>query len=107
MAGVAGKLPVDVLLGIDVPELMELVSAPEKKCLVVTRAQTQWQHAQEEREKKLSDTAGVTLNTVELEDKVESIFAFDDELFQEVKDRMKKNKSEKRLHNRQRLEDEQ
>ena len=47
------------------------------------------------------------LNTVELEDKVESIFLFDDELFQEVKNRVKKTKSEKTLHNRWRLEDEQ
>ena len=106
-AGVAEKLPVDVLLGTDVPELMELVSAPEEKCLVVTRVQTQWQHTEEEREKKLNETARVTLKTVELDDEVDSIFPFDDELFQEVKDRVKKTKSEKRVHNRQRLEDEQ
>ena len=56
-AEVAGKLPVDVLLGTDVPELMELVSAPEK-CLVMTSAQTQQQQAEEEREKKLNVTAG-------------------------------------------------
>ena len=74
---------------------------------VMTRAQTQRQHAKEEREKKLNETAGVTLNTVELDDEVESIFPFDDESFQEVKVRVKKTKSEKRVHNRQRLEDEQ
>ena len=106
-AGVAGKLPVHVLLGKDVPELMELMSAPEEKCLVMTRAQTQRQHTEGERENKLNETAGMTLNTEELEDEVESIFLFDDELFQEVKDRVKKTKSEKRGHNRQRLEDEQ
>ena len=49
----------------------------------------------------------MTLNTVELEDKVESIFPFDEELFQEVKNKVKTTKSEKRLHNGQRLEDEQ
>ena len=31
----------------DLPELMELMSAPEEKCLVVTRAQTQWPNAEE------------------------------------------------------------
>ena len=49
----------------------------------------------------------MTLNTVEFEDKVESIFQLHDDLFQEVKDRVKKTKSEKTLHNRHRLEDEQ
>ena len=49
----------------------------------------------------------MTLNTVELEDEFEFIFHFDDDLFQEVKVRMKKNKYEKKLHNRQRLEGEQ
>ena len=38
---------------------------------------------------------------------MESIFPLDDELFQEMKDRVKKTKSEKRRHSRQRLEDEQ
>ena len=97
----------DVLLGTDVPELMELASAPEEKCLVMTRGQTQQQYAEEEREKKPNETAGVTLNTVELDDEVDSIFPIDNELFQEVKNRVKKAKVEKRWHNRQRLEDEQ
>ena len=44
---------------------------------------------------------------MEFEDEVESIFQFDNDLFQEVKGRVKKTKSEKKLHNRQRLEDEQ
>ena len=74
----------------DVSELMELVSAPEEKCLVVTSAQIQRQHTEEEREKKLNESSQVTLNTVELEDEVESIFQFDDDLFQDVKDRVKK-----------------
>ena len=87
----------------DVPELMELVSTPEEKCLVETSAQTQQQHTEEEKKKKLNESSEVTLNTVEHEDEVESIFQFDDDLFQEVK----KTKSEKKLHNRQRLEDEQ
>ena len=99
MAGVAGKLPVDVLLGINMPELIAFWNAPEEKCLVMTRAQIQRQHTEEEREKKLSEAAGVTSNTVELEDEVESIFLFD-ELFQEVKDRVKETGSEKGLHNR-------
>ena len=38
---------------------------------------------------------------------MESILPFDNELFQEVKDREKKTKSDKRLNNRQRLEGEQ
>ena len=97
-AGVAGKLLVDVLLGTDVPELMELVSGPEEKYLVVTSVQTQWQHTEEEREKKLNKSSEVTLNIVELEDEVEFIFQFDDDLFQEVKDRVKKTNSEKKLH---------
>ena len=74
----------------DEPELMKLVSAPEEKRLVVTSAQTQRQHIEEEREKKLNESSEITLNTVELEDKVESIFQFDDDSFQEVKDREKK-----------------
>ena len=86
---------------------MELVSAPEDKCLVMISAQTQRQHAEEEREKKLNECSEVTLNTVELEDEVELIFLFDHDLLQEVKDRVKKTKSEKKLHNRPRLEDEQ
>ena len=98
-AGVAGKLPVDVLLGTDVLELMEPLSAPEERCLVVTGHRLSG-NTEEEREKKLNETAGVSLNTVEFEDVVESIFPFDDELFQEVKDGVKKTKSEKRLYNR-------
>ena len=43
----------------DVPELMELVSAPEEKCLVVTSAQTQRQYTEEEREKKLNESSKV------------------------------------------------
>ena len=71
-SGVAGKLPVDVLLGEDMPELMELVSAPEEKGLMVTRAHTQWQHAEDEREE--NESSKVTLNTVELKDRAEFVF---------------------------------
>ena len=44
---------------------------------------------------------------VEFEDEVESIFQFDDDLFQEVKDRVKQTKFKKKLHNRQRFGNEQ
>ena len=46
-------------------------------------------------------------NTVEFEDEVESILQFDYDLLQEMKDRVKKIKSKKRLYNRQALENEQ
>ena len=64
---------------------MELVCAPVEKCQVVTRAQIQQQHAEEEREKKLYESSGVALNTIELEDKAESMFQFDNDLFHKVK----------------------
>lgn len=41
-AGLAEQLPVDLLLGTDVPELMKLVRTPEDY-LVLTRSQTRRQ----------------------------------------------------------------
>ena len=59
---------------------MVIVSVPEK-CLVVTLAQTLGRQAEKEREKKLNEISEVTLNTVEPEVEVKSIFWFDDDLF--------------------------
>ena len=89
-AGVAEKLPVEDSFCTNVPELMELVSTLVEKYLVVIRAQTQRQHTEEEIEKRLNENSKVILSIVELQDEMESIFRFDDDLFQELKDRVKR-----------------
>ena len=95
-AGLVEKLPVDVLLGMDIPDLMKLIRSDteEKECLVLTRAQASREEAKETKELESNEAAEVTLT--EIETKCEPVFEFEDELYGESRVRKRHSKSEKR-----------
>ena len=103
-AGLAEKLPVDVLLGTDIPDLMKLIRSDteEKECLVLTKAQASREEAKETKELEANEAAEVTLTGIETEG--EPVFEFEDELFGESRVRKRLSRSEKRKNRWERLE---
>ena len=103
-AGLAEKLPVDVLLGTDIPDLMKLIRSDteEKECLVLTRAQDSQQQAKEAKDLEVNEAAQVTLTGIET--KGEPVFGFEDELYGESRVRKGFSRSEKRKNRWERLE---
>ena len=77
--GLAEKLPVYILLGTDIPDLMKLIRSDteEKECIVLTRAQASREEAKEKKELEVNEAAEVTLMGIKTEG--EPVFEFEDE----------------------------
>ena len=103
-AGLAEKLPVDLLLGTDIPDLMKLIRSDteEKRVLVLTRAQASREEAKEKKELEANEAAEVTLT--EIKTKGEPVFEFEDELYGESRVRKRLSRSEKRKNRWERVE---
>ena len=103
-AALAEKLPVDVLLGMDIPDLMKLVRSDteEKECLVLTRVQASREKAKETRELEANEAAEATVTGIETEG--EPVFEFEDEFYGESRVRKRLSRSEKRKNRWDRLE---
>ena len=103
-AGLVEKLPIDVLLGTDIPDLIKLIHSDteEKECLVLTRAQDSREEANETKDLEANESAEVTLTGIETDG--ESVFEFEDELYGESRVRKRLSRSEKRKNRWERLE---
>ena len=99
-AAVSEKLPADVLLGTDVPELPELLNQGSiaggriaDAMAVVTRAQKRKQQNEEEETQQRELESGVTSTGVEDD---EWMAAMDDDLFEGGHERIRQTRSQKR-----------
>ena len=105
-AGVADELPVPVLLGTDIPDLMVLIgetAVPDEVLVVTTRAQARSEEAEDRARRQKEEAACVRAKPVEEfhgdDDEDQPAFDFSEDMFTGGRSKVKPTRSQKRANN--------